>query len=107
VQEQKEKQRLEGNWRSRRKFSPALSEADHAARYAGGARILPSGADGERDYYDFLALSSDRLMLAVGDISGKGISAALLMATIHSAVRAYSFEGMPERLRWARREARN
>jgi sigma-B regulation protein RsbU (phosphoserine phosphatase) len=34
-------------------------------------------------------------MLAVGDVSGKGISAALLMATIHSAVRAYSMEGIP------------
>jgi sigma-B regulation protein RsbU (phosphoserine phosphatase) len=44
------------------------------------------------DYYDFLALNSDKLMLAVGDISGKGISAALLMATIYSAVRAYSIE---------------
>ena len=47
------------------------------------------------DYYDFLTLNSDRLILAVGDVSGKGISAALLMATIHSAVRAYSLEGMP------------
>jgi phosphoserine phosphatase RsbU/P len=47
------------------------------------------------DYYDFLKLDSDRLLLAVGDISGKGISAALLMATIHSAVRAYSLEGIP------------
>jgi len=27
--------------------------------------------------------------IAIGDISGKGISAALLMATLHSAVRAY------------------
>jgi phosphoserine phosphatase RsbU/P len=47
------------------------------------------------DYYDFLNLDSGRLLLAVGDISGKGISAALLMATIHSAVRAYSMEGIP------------
>jgi phosphoserine phosphatase RsbU/P len=47
------------------------------------------------DYYDFLSLNSDRMILAVGDISGKGISAALLMATIHSAVRAYSLEGVP------------
>ena len=47
------------------------------------------------DYYDFLAASSNRMLLAVGDVSGKGISAALLMATIHSAVRAYSMEGMP------------
>lgn len=48
------------------------------------------------DYYDFLAASSHRMILAVGDISGKGISAALLMATIHSAVRAYSLENMAQ-----------
>ncbi|MGZ6371360.1 MAG: PP2C family protein-serine/threonine phosphatase, partial [Bdellovibrionota bacterium] len=47
------------------------------------------------DYYDFLTLKTDKLILAAGDVSGKGISAALLMATIHSAVRAYSMEGMP------------
>jgi phosphoserine phosphatase RsbU/P len=47
------------------------------------------------DYYDFLKLTADTLILAVGDVSGKGISAALLMATIHSAVRAYSLEGIP------------
>jgi sigma-B regulation protein RsbU (phosphoserine phosphatase) len=47
------------------------------------------------DYYDFLTLNSHKLTLAVGDISGKGISAALLMATIHSAVRAYSLESAP------------
>jgi phosphoserine phosphatase RsbU/P len=48
------------------------------------------------DYYDFLTASSNKLILAVGDISGKGISAALLMATIHSAVRAYSVENLPQ-----------
>ncbi len=48
------------------------------------------------DYYDFLSASSHKLILAVGDISGKGISAALLMATIHSAVRAYSVENLPQ-----------
>jgi phosphoserine phosphatase RsbU/P len=47
------------------------------------------------DYYDFLNLHSEKLILAVGDVSGKGISAALLMATIHSAVRAYSLEDKP------------
>jgi phosphoserine phosphatase RsbU/P len=47
------------------------------------------------DYYDFIPLGPDRLVLAVGDISGKGISAALLMATVHAFVRAYSVE--PER----------
>jgi len=46
------------------------------------------------DYYDFLVFGNSGLGLALGDISGKGISAALLMATLHSAVRAYRFAGM-------------
>ncbi len=45
------------------------------------------------DYYDFLVFGDSGLGLALGDISGKGISAALLMATLHSAVRAYRFAG--------------
>ncbi|HEY2018721.1 MAG TPA: SpoIIE family protein phosphatase, partial [Bryobacteraceae bacterium] len=43
------------------------------------------------DYYDFLLMGKSELCLAMGDISGKGISAALLMASLHSAVRAYHF----------------
>ncbi len=45
------------------------------------------------DYYDFLLFGQTGLGIALGDISGKGISAALLMATLHSAVRAYRFAG--------------
>jgi phosphoserine phosphatase RsbU/P len=45
------------------------------------------------DYYDFLIMGQNELCLAIGDISGKGISAALLMASLHSAVRAYRFAG--------------
>lgn len=45
------------------------------------------------DYYDFLLFGETGLGIALGDISGKGISAALLMATLHSAVRAYRFAG--------------
>src|ERR1035437_8464297 len=39
------------------------------------------------DYYDFMALPNDSLAFAIGDVAGKGISAALLMATIQSTVR--------------------
>jgi sigma-B regulation protein RsbU (phosphoserine phosphatase) len=49
------------------------------------------------DYYDFVSLGEERLGIAAGDISGKGISAALLMATIHSAVRVFELGAMPER----------
>lgn len=39
------------------------------------------------DYYDFLAISDSSLAFAIGDVAGKGISAALLMATIQSTMR--------------------
>jgi len=39
------------------------------------------------DYYDFMALSDTSLAFAIGDVAGKGISAALLMATIQSTMR--------------------
>jgi sigma-B regulation protein RsbU (phosphoserine phosphatase) len=49
------------------------------------------------DYYDFLPLGGEKMGIAVGDIAGKGISAALVMATLHSAVRVYEFGGLPHR----------
>lgn len=39
------------------------------------------------DYYDFMAISDQQLAFAIGDVAGKGISAALLMATIQSTMR--------------------
>jgi len=40
------------------------------------------------DYYDFLDLGRERLGLLVGDISGKGIAAALLMANLQANLRS-------------------
>ena len=40
------------------------------------------------DYYDFFVLSDGRLALALGDISGKGVSAALLMAGLRASLRS-------------------
>jgi serine phosphatase RsbU (regulator of sigma subunit)/catechol 2,3-dioxygenase-like lactoylglutathione lyase family enzyme len=48
----------------------------HQARQVGG------------DYYDFLELGSERLGLVIGDISGKGIAAALLMANLQANLRS-------------------
>ena len=45
------------------------------------------------DYYDFLKLDENRVGLVLGDVSGKGISAALLMAAIQSALRAQFYDG--------------
>ena len=39
------------------------------------------------DYYDFMSISENTLAFAIGDVAGKGISAALLMAAIQSTMR--------------------
>ena len=97
ILEQKEKQRLENELAIAQEvqaqlFPRQVSELEslEVHGFCRPARTV-SG-----DYYDFLTASSHKLILAVGDISGKGISAALLMATIHSAVRAYSMENLPQ-----------
>jgi serine phosphatase RsbU (regulator of sigma subunit) len=43
------------------------------------------------DYYDFIPRKKDNhIVFAVGDVSGKGTGAALLMSSLHAAVRAQS-----------------
>ena len=42
------------------------------------------------DYYDVFSLEDGRLGLAIGDVSGKGISAALLMASLRASLRGVS-----------------
>jgi serine phosphatase RsbU (regulator of sigma subunit)/catechol 2,3-dioxygenase-like lactoylglutathione lyase family enzyme len=72
---------------------PALATLD----YCGAC--YPARAVGG-DYYDFLDLGADRLGLVIGDISGKGIAAALLMSNLQANLRsqcAISLEH-PERL---------
>jgi phosphoserine phosphatase RsbU/P len=96
IEEQKEKQRLQNELTIAQEVQEQLYP-QHISQLAslevyGFCRPARTVSG---DYYDFLTLTSDKLILAVGDVSGKGISAALLMATIHSAVRAYSLEDAP------------
>ncbi len=53
-----------------------LYAACHAARMVSG------------DYYDFIPLAPNRVAIVIADISGKGISAALLMASLQAALRS-------------------
>jgi phosphoserine phosphatase RsbU/P len=62
---------------------PALSTLEYAAvciqaRHVGG------------DYYDFLDLGREQVGLVVGDVSGKGVAAALLMANLQAHLRNQS-----------------
>jgi len=60
---------------------PLLRTLDYA-----GACLQARAVGG--DYYDFLNLGHDRLGLVVGDISGKGMAAALLMAHLQATLRS-------------------
>jgi serine phosphatase RsbU (regulator of sigma subunit) len=42
------------------------------------------------DYYDFLPVAAGRVGIAIGDVSGKGLSAALLMATLQATLRSFA-----------------
>ena len=47
------------------------------------------------DLYDFFLIDKYRLGVVVGDVSGKGIAAALLMAVCKTLIKATSYKGMP------------
>jgi serine phosphatase RsbU (regulator of sigma subunit) len=63
-------------------FRPPIATLDYAG-FCQPAR----GMSG--DYYDFLDLPPDRIGLLVADVVGKGMPAALLMASVHAAVRTH------------------
>ena len=52
--------------------------------YAGACRAA-LGVGG--DYYDFIPLSKTQVGIAIGDVSGKGVPASLLMATLRACLR--------------------
>jgi serine phosphatase RsbU (regulator of sigma subunit) len=64
-------------------FLPPLGTLDYAG-HCEPAR----GVSG--DYYDFVAVAPGKLGLLLADVSGKGLSAALLMASLHACVRTHA-----------------
>ncbi len=60
--------------------------------YAGKCR--PASSVGG-DYYDFVAMCDGRLGIAIGDISGKGVPAALLMASLQASLRGLAIANPP------------
>jgi sigma-B regulation protein RsbU (phosphoserine phosphatase) len=58
------------------------------------ARYLARGDDGPvgGDFYDAVVLPGDRLGLAIGDVAGKGLSAAAAMGQVRAALHAYALQ---------------
>jgi phosphoserine phosphatase RsbU/P len=65
---------------------PAVAGAEMAARYIPGR----GGVGG--DWYDVFTLPSGQLGVAVGDVAGSGLAAAVIMGRMRSALRAYALE---------------
>lgn len=89
IEEQRQRQRLENELSIAREVQTQLFPRElpkmaglELAAVCRAARIV-SG-----DYYDFMNLGPSRLGMAIADISGKGISAALLMASLQAALHS-------------------
>jgi sigma-B regulation protein RsbU (phosphoserine phosphatase) len=86
---EKERQRLLAELEIAREVQSQL----HPKAIAGlGSLRLDSMCEAARmvsgDYYDYQKIGDTQLALAIGDVAGKGISAALLMATLQSSMRS-------------------
>jgi len=80
-----EKKRLEGEISVAREIQQRLLP-DKMPEFRGfefAAKNIPTFKVGG-DYYDFLALPDGRLAFAIGDVSGKGVPAALLMSSLRA-----------------------
>ncbi len=89
IAESQEKQRLQNELEIARQVQEQLfpSQAPQLATLDVVARCRPARLIGG-DYFDFGLAGAGQLIFTIGDVSGKGISGALLMATIQSALRS-------------------
>ena len=68
---------------------PQLRGLQASARYEAGV----DGVDIGGDWYDAMAVDDKRLLLVVGDVSGRGLHAATTMAALRYAIHAYAAQG--------------
>jgi sigma-B regulation protein RsbU (phosphoserine phosphatase) len=66
------------------RFMQGLGRTSDSADYSARCRQVRALGG---DCYDFMPLTNDRLALVVGDASGKGVAAALMIASVQSSLR--------------------
>ncbi len=88
---EREKQRLEQELQVARTTQLALvpSAPMIFGPWEVNGRVIPARAVGG-DYFDYYPLSKGRFALAIADVSGKGMPAALLMSNVQAALRAHA-----------------
>ena len=89
IEESKQRQQMEAELEIARAVQTRLFPA--AAPVTTGLEILGACRPAQSvsgDLYDYMDLGGRRVAISLGDVCGKGISAALLMASLHSIMRA-------------------
>jgi serine phosphatase RsbU (regulator of sigma subunit) len=71
------------------KSPPEIPGLKIAMRFVAGAR----GVDIGGDWYSIVPLENGRFFFVIGDVSGRGLSAASIMARLRFTVRAYALDG--------------
>jgi adenylate cyclase len=71
---------------------PLLPATDHPIAFDIFATMKPAKHVGG-DFYDYFLIDQNRLAFAVGDVSGKGVPAALFMSVSRTVLRTLAFEG--------------
>jgi serine phosphatase RsbU (regulator of sigma subunit) len=70
---------------------PQIRGVETSARYEPGEQGLEVGGD----WYDVIPLTGRRLLVVVGDVTGRGLRAAATMASLRYAIHAYAAQGDP------------
>jgi serine phosphatase RsbU (regulator of sigma subunit) len=68
---------------------PEISGLTVESRYLPGIETLDIGGD----WYDVISRDDEHFLFVMGDVSGRGLRAATIMASLHYAIRAYAAEG--------------
>ena len=68
---------------------PEFTGLDIAVRYVAGVHGVEIGGD----WYDVIEIDETHIMFVVGDVSGRGLRAATVMASLRYAIRAYAVQG--------------
>ncbi len=89
LEKQKLDQQLEAARTIQESFMPQTFPQDPQGRFEVAAKSIPATQIGG-DFFDFLMFENDTLGLVIGDVSGKGVPAALYMARLVSDFRVTS-----------------
>ncbi len=68
---------------------PGVDGLDACSRYVAGVHDIDIGGD----WYDLIVVDDHNVLFVVGDVSGRGLPAAVVMAALRYAVRAYAVQG--------------